>query len=426
VSSTNDLSNDLLAPSRGPELRVSDLGRGAPRSVCLIGPGWQFTSGVSYYTCRLANAFAEHNQTSVIQLRHLVPRRLYPGRRRIGKTASSLRYDPRIAVLSGIDWWWGTSILRAISFLRRVQPEVVVLEWWTAATLHTYLVLAVAARLNGSKLVVEMHESQDPGEAKYQILRSYAGLGLRLLFRITNGLLVHSAADREHFRRMFGLGKLPIATAPHGPYDQFCALTETAAEGDAGADRVREAPRSAINLLSFGLIRPYKGVQDLLCAFARLTDLELSRFWLTVVGETWEDDSISDLIAEHRHSNRITFLNDYVPDSTVAAAFEHADIVILPYRRSSSSGVLHIAMSYGLPVVLTRVGGLPEAAEGYQGAVFVSPNNIESLREGILQAATLVGERFPDPRTWSHVVDAVLSVSGVVKASSPGLASERR
>ncbi len=118
------------------------------------------------------------------------------------------------------------------------------------------------------------------------------------------------------------------------------------------------------------------------------------------------------LIATSPYADRITFVNEYVPDEVVAAAFSHADMVILPYRRSSSSGILHIAMSYGLPVVVTEVGGLPEAAGGYEGAVFIPPNNHEALKNGVLRAIELVGQRFQDPRSWATTVHAILDAAG--------------
>src|SRR5579859_6975549 len=175
---------------------VSEAGDGAaPLSVCLVGPGWRFTSGISYYTCRLANSMAtDQCDTSVLLIRRLLPRLLYPGKRRVGLKRASMEYSPGIAVFNGIDWWWGTSLFRAIRFLRARRSKVLLLEWWTAATLHTYLLLAVVARMTGMRIVVELHELQDPGEAGLAIARSYGRWGLRLLIRLAHGCIVHSKA----------------------------------------------------------------------------------------------------------------------------------------------------------------------------------------------------------------------------------------
>jgi glycosyltransferase involved in cell wall biosynthesis len=163
-----------------------------------------------------------------------------------------------------------------------------------------------------------------------------------------------------------------------------------------------------VNLLFFGLIRPYKGLEDLVRVFNGLPEEEAERLWLTVVGETWEGcTEPARLIATSPYADRITFVNEYVPDEVVAAAFAHADVAILPYHRSSSSGILHIAMSWGLPIVVTDVGGLPEAASGYQGAVFITPGDQEALKAGIRQAVQLAGKKFEDPRDWRETVDAI-------------------
>jgi glycosyltransferase involved in cell wall biosynthesis len=134
---------------------------------------------------------------------------------------------------------------------------------------------------------------------------------------------------------------------------------------------------------------------------------------LTVVGETWDGcTEPARLIETSPHRDRITFVNEYVPDEVVAAAFGHADVVILPYYRSSSSGTLHVAMSWGLPVVVTSVGGLPEAADGYEGAIFVPPGDPAMLKVAIKEAQ-MAGLRFRDPRDWAETLGALLYAADI-------------
>ena len=392
-----------VAPAEGDDSQLS---------VCLVGPGWRFTSGISYYTCRLANSMAGHQcDTSVILLRRLLPRLLYPGKARVGLKRASMQYAAGVSVLDGIDWWWGTSVARALRFLRSRQPKVLVLQWWTVATLHTYLLLAVAARLTGMRVVIELHELQDPGEAGLALARGYGRWGLRALIRLAHGCIVHSKSDWQLFESNYGPMDMRVALVPHGPYDQYRDVPETADPAITAANtKVRTAPKSdgTVNLLFFGLIRPYKGLKDLIRVFNALPRQEAERFWLTVVGETWEGcTEPARLIAASPHADRITFVNEYVPDGVAAAAFAHADVAVLPYRRSSSSGILHVAMSLGLPIVVTSVGGLPEAASGYAGAVFVPPADPAALKEGLMKAAALTGQKFTDPRSWHDTVAAV-------------------
>lgn len=388
------------------------LGRDA-RTVCLVGSGWRFTSGISYYTCCLANSLADDHDVSVIQMRQLMPRRLYPGWQRVGQPRARAAYRPDVAVCDGVDWWWGRSIVRALSFMASRRPEVVVLEWWTATVLHTYLVLALRGRLLGARIVVELHELQDSGEQTFAPVRWYGRWGLKVLFWLAHGYVVHSAADRERLSAGYRLKGKPATVALHGPFDQYLPVTESAEFAEPAIGVTRQPPRAgAINLLFFGTIRPYKGLEDLLEAFNEMDAEEVSGLWLTVVGETWEGcTEPARLIATSPHRKRITFINDYVPDEAVSAAFGHADVVVLPYRRSSSSGPLHVAMSWGLPVVVTRVGGLPEAAAGYDGAILVPPRDKQALKVAIRQAKQLAGRRFADPRSWADSIEAILSAA---------------
>ena len=412
---------ERLSPGSAGEVPSDRLaGR---QAVCLVGPGWRFTSGMSYYTCRLARAMAGQHRVSVIQLRNLLPRRFYPGRQRVGQPRARMTYPPQVPVYDGVDWWWGLSLVRALAFLRAQRPAVLALQWWTAAALHTYLLLAVAGRLLRARVVLEIHEFQDPGEASVPLVGWYGRRGLRLLLRLCQGCVLHSEADRQMLTSGGVALDMPVSISPHGPYDQY---RETNPRDPAAAEAiatVRQAPRPAVlNLLFFGTIRPYKGLEDLLAVFNGLSRAEAAGFWLTVVGETWGGcTEPARLIAASPHHERITFLNTYVPDEVAAAAFAHADVVVLPYRRSASSGPLHVAMSWGLPVVVTDVGGLREAARGYGGAVFVPPRDTAGLRAGIMRAAAMAGQRFKDPGDWGRNVTAVLQAAGVRRPAAPAV-----
>ena len=396
------------AAGRGP------VDAGARRTVCLVGPGWRFTSGISYYTSRLAGALADRHDVSVILMRQLLPRRFYPGRERVGLPRARAAYPAGLPVYDGVNWWWGRSLARALRVMRSGRPEVLVLQWWTATVLHTYLVLALTGRLLGARVVVELHELQDTGEGRFRPVRWYGRWGLGLLLRLAQGCVVHSAADHAELVAEYGPRVMRVAIAPHAPFDQYQVVPGPFQGHDEAISAVTAAPRDGtVNLLFFGTIRPYKGLESLLRVFSGFTPHEASGLWLTLVGETWEGcTEPARLVAASPYRERISFVNDYVPDEVVSAAFGHADVVVLPYRRSSSSGPLHVAMNWGLPVVVTRVGGLPEAAAGYQGAVFVAPGDDNELREGIRQAVRLAGRRFEDPRDWADSVAALLSAAG--------------
>jgi glycosyltransferase involved in cell wall biosynthesis len=217
--------------------------------------------------------------------------------------------------------------------------------------------------------------------------------------------VVHSEHDRDALRKTYPVGTRPCAVAVLGPFSHYRV---------ADAEPLRDAPPEACNILFFGTIRPYKGLEDLVRAFELLA-AEDPDCWLTVVGETWEGwTEPLALIAASPLRERITLVNEYVSDADAARWFAGADVVALPYRRSSASGPLHMTTDAGLPVVVTDVGGLAQACAAYDGAVLVPPADPEALRDGLREAIALRGQRFEDPGGWEQTAATVLGLAGAL------------
>ncbi len=379
--------------------------------VCVVGAGKRFLSGISYYTLFLANTLAHSHSVSAILMRQLLPTRFYPGRERVGLHITELEYDPTVHIFDGVDWYWLPSMFRSLLFLKRERPEVVIFQWWSGTVLHSYLLLMFAARLLNARVVIEFHEVLDTGEARLRLAHAYVSIIAPLLVRLAHGFVVHSDYDRQLLQRTYCLQKRPVTLIPHGPYNQY-QLAET-------QQKQREAPTSCCNLLYFGVIRPYKGLEDLIKAFDALPEDKVTDYWLTIVGETWEGWTLpTDLIRNSRYRDRITFVNRYVPDAEVTQYFEAADAVVLPYHRSSTSGPLHIAMSCGLPVVVTQVGGLIEAVANYEGALLVPPEAPTALRDALFHVADLRGRRYADTHSWENTIAQYQMLFQEIRSSS--------
>lgn len=388
----------------------------ARRRIMLIGPGFRFLSGLSVYTCSLANALVEANDVSVVLLDRLIPERLYPGAHRVGHELTSMDYDPRVRHVGTLDWYWGASAWRLTRELLADPPDVIVLQWWTAATLHTYLMVARAAAKAGIPLVLEFHEVQDTGEATVPFVAAYCRRFLTHLLRRASGAIFHNKHDADVFTALFGqdaLGRLNTVIAPHGPYAHVTKpkVPEALPTGEPAAATTAVHGTKPTRILSFGLIRPYKGIEDLIQSFDAMTPEQAALFEIDVVGETWEGwTAPAESIEQSRHRDRIRFENRYVTDSEAAEYFDQADVLVLPYRRGSASGPLQIAMNNGIFVVLYAVGGLVEAVRDYPGAILVAPGDVDGLRRALLSIVDRRSERFADPHTWSPLVRAVESM----------------
>lgn len=362
--------------------------------IMVIGSGTRFISGISHYTYALASAFSSGHRTSVILMRTLLPRRLYPGAERVGTPIADHVYPLGVRVYDGVDWFWFPSLVGAIRLLWSERPKVVVLQWWTGTVAHTYLSLVALARLRGARIVFEMHELQDTGEVGVPLVTKYTKLMLRMLTPLIDAYVIHSEADRRALDEMYRTAGKPVEVIRHGPYRHYETTEDSA---------LRDAPPGVTNLMYFGTIRPYKGLEDLVRAFDKLPDT--GRFWLTVVGETWERWTLpGELIATSPNANRITFVNRYVTEHDAARWLAGADALVLPYHRSSASGPLHVGMALGLPIVITDVPALMEAAAGYDGCEFVSPQDVDRLCDALQRLPARCGRRYADPNSWSETV----------------------
>ena len=366
--------------------------------IVVVGPGWLFASGISQYTYRLSSALAEEYRVGALLMRRLLPRRLYPGRKRVGVAVTNTAYPADVEVYDGVDWYWGQSLTQALRFLDRQRPTVLVLQWWTGAVLHTYLRLAKHASQQGARVILEWHEDQDVGEAALPGARPYVQMLMPRLLSRVDAHVVHSNHDLLAITASYSLGNGLVRVMPHGPYDHLVHPRATVANPEAD---------TPFRLLYLGVIRPFKGVEDLVAAFSSLERDQAVRFRLSVVGETWEGWTAPDrAIAQSPHADLIERVDRYVSDAELTSYFESADAVVLPYHRSSSSGPLHIAMSAGLPVVVTAVGGLVEAVQDYPGAVLVPPRDLGALRNALLQLFERRGRRYRDPHSWQRNVES--------------------
>ena len=111
------------------------------------------------------------------------------------------------------------------------------------------------------------------------------------------------------------------------------------------------------NLLFFGLIRTYKGLDILLEAFGKLSD----EYQLIIAGEPYGSfDKYQQIIDTLPNKDRIRMNLKYIKDSEVKDYFSAADLAVLPYRSSTQSGISSVSYHFEVPMIVTDTGGLKE------------------------------------------------------------------
>ncbi|OPY27286.1 MAG: D-inositol-3-phosphate glycosyltransferase [Methanocella sp. PtaU1.Bin125] len=382
--------------------------------ICVVGPSKKFLSGISYYNIRLANSLTGRYNVSALCFRNLLPRRMFPGHKHVGKDLADVDFDPAVRAFDGMDYNNPLTWYRAFRFLRQEKPDVIVLQWWTSSVAHMHLLISLMSAFLKARMLIEFHEVVDPLEESILPIRLYSRVMGRWLIRRSDGYVTHSESDRKLLAEKYGMDAGRIHVLPMGLYDHHKQMDRTEARQALGIE-------GEDIILSFGLIRPYKGIPYLIKAFSSLPADEAQKSRLLLVGEIWEDRaSVEDAIAASPYRDRITLVDRYVSDAEVAKYFSAADIVVLPYLRASQSAVAHVAMAFGKPIVVSRVGGLQESMADYEGTCFVPPADPEAIRDAIVRIRSeRPGPFQPPKRGWDEIA---AGYAAIISGNSPGAA----
>ena len=107
---------------------------------------------------------------------------------------------------------------------------------------------------------------------------------------------------------------------------------------------------------------------------------------LVVVGEFYEDSGpYRSLAARLELGEAVRFEDRYVGNEEVESYFVASDLVILPYVSATQSGIVQIAIAFDRPVVVTDVGGLPEAVVPEKTGFVVPPRDPDALARAIVR-----------------------------------------
>ena len=195
-----------------------------------------------------------------------------------------------------------------------------------------------------------------------------------LVARFVTGAFVHGKSAIPLVSRALSLPEQRIHCSFHGSYAGV--MLPPAADG---AD---PEALPGCNFLYFGLVRPYKGVIDLLRQYAALPLAGR----LTIAGDPQGVGVRQAVEAAAARDSRIDLRLGYLEDGELARLIHAANVVVLPFHEVFTSGSLVMAITMGKPVILPRVGLLPEYVDE-DCAFFYTPGEDDGLAAALCRAA---------------------------------------
>lgn len=356
--------------------------------ILIIGPVQPYRGGIAQHTTLLHRELSHNYECMTISFSRQYPRWLYPGKSDIDDAAHVEGVQYTLDSINPITWWrvWR----QAVSY----KPDIVIIPWWHVYWVFCFGWLARRLRKSGLNVVFICHNVIAHEDAGWKRFLTRYPLSKASRF------MVHTHIDKKNLLAMFPDASVDVHPLPI--FNQF------------PIPRKQLPRRAKLELLFFGFVRTYKGLDLLIEALALLEDKDIH---ISVVGEFWEnEDAVRQLIEALSLKEKIEIVSGYVSDIEAAEYFSRCDAVILPYRSATGSAVIPLAYFYNKPVIATHVGGLPDVVSDGLSGLLVKPDSpselagaIKSLYEGEFVPNCDEIIRLKNSMSWSSYISALVN-----------------
>ncbi len=321
--------------------------------IFIIGPAFPLRGGLATFDELFCNAFNEQgHHCEIISYSLQYPGFLFPGSTQFDTTGiapKNLKIHTLINSVNPFSW------IKTAKFIKKQKPDFIVFRFWIPFMGPALGSIARMVRKSGIKILaitdnVIPHEKRigDVAFSKYFI-------------NGCDGFVTMSKAVMKDLEK--------FTATSHKKYLLHPLYTSFGEKLDkVDARKALGLPENKKIVLFFGLIRNYKGLDMLLDAFNELkSNPDIN---LLIAGEFYEDKQpYLDLIEKYQIQDRVMLHGKFIANEDVKLYFSAADLVALPYRSATQSGVTQVSFHFEVPTLVTNVGGLseiiPDKVAGY-------------------------------------------------------------
>lgn len=340
------------------------------KKIILIGPAYPYRGGNALFVTHTYEALKDNFDVKIYNYKLLYPSLLFPGTTQFDISKEQVFKVPSerlINSINPINW------INTAGKLKSENADLIVFDWW-----HPFFGLC-------------------HGAISFMIKKKYKN---RILF-ITENVVSHEANAVDKFLTKIGLRCaskfLALSGIVEKEVQQFSKGKKVYRSELPVYDCYKPAARDEIKklkmefgfdedsliLLFFGYVRKYKGLDILIDAFPKILKTSPAAR-LLIVGEFYDNPKeYFKKIKELGIEDKVRVLNRFVPNEEVAKHYQVADVVILPYRSATQSGILNVAYGFYKPVIVTDVGGLAEFVDEEKTGFVVQPDSPEAIAEGV-------------------------------------------
>lgn len=243
---------------------------------------------------------------------------------------------------------------KVYSFIKKINPDVIHL----LSPLDTFSTILYRFR---KRMVLTMHDPfPHTGEsnARKTIFRNLA-------MRLVPKFILLNDIQKEEFKKAYRIKEEQILVNKIGRFDYLDIWK-------------KEAQIHGHNVLFFGRISPYKGIEYLCQAMVKVKQ-QVPDATLTIAGggKMYFD------VSPYEKLDWVKIINRYVGMEELAGLLQDCALTVCPYTDATQSGVIMTSYSLRKPVVATNVGGLGEMVEEGKTGLLVPPKDADALANAI-------------------------------------------
>ena len=263
--------------------------------------------------------------------------------------------------------------IKVAGLLKKENADLVVFDWWHPFFGFCHGVISFLIRKKYKNKILFITENVVSHEAN-AIDKFLTKLGLKFAskFLALSGIVEKEVQQYSNGKKVYR-SELPV-------YDCY---KQTEMQDIKKLKQELGFEEDSLFLLFFGYVRKYKGLDLLIEAFPKILSA-IPKAKLLIVGEFYDNPAeYFDLIKKLKIEEQVKVINQFVPNEDVAKYYQAADVVILPYRSATQSGILNVAYGFYKPVIVTDVGGLAEFVDEGRTGFVVKPNSPDAIAEGV-------------------------------------------
>lgn len=341
--------------------------------VAIIGSAYPLRGGLAAFNEHLARGFIKAgDEVSLYTFSLQYPSFLFPGKTQYSEDPAPDGLNIKVCINSINPFNW----FKVAKMIRSSQPDLVICPFWLpfmGPCLGT--IMKLISKNKQLKRISVMHNII-PHEQRWgdTFLARY-------FVKQAQAFVVMSAAVGKDLQQF--VDEQPISLIPHPIYDHYGPLSTK-----NKSSVLLELDPEQHYVMFFGFIRKYKGLDILLKAMAdvRIQSLKIK---LIVAGEYYEEAQFYlDLIDELGIAEQVILKTEYIANEEVRHYFAMADLLVQPYRTATQSGISQMAYHFEKPMLVTKVGGLPEIVSHGNSGYVVEPNNHVVVADAIVDFYT--------------------------------------